>query len=162
EVDAICVLVEATAPLGRGDRFVADLVGAAATPRILVVNKVDAASPAAVGEHLARADERLGGPFDAYVPCSARTGEGVDVLAAELESRLPEGPHYYPEGLTTDQAETFIAAELLREQLLRVTRDEVPHSISVSCRVLGDDDDEVDDTDAAAVHAGTGDVLRLR
>jgi GTP-binding protein Era len=148
EVDVICVLVEATAPLGRGDRFVADLVRAVATPRILVVNKVDAAAPAAVAEHLATADERLGGPFDAYVPCSARTGESVDVLAAELESRVPEGPHYYPEGLTTDQAETFLAAELLREQLLRLTHDEVPHSISVSCRLLDEDDDRDPDREA--------------
>jgi GTPase len=148
EVDVICVLVEATGPLGRGDRFVADLVRAVETPRILVVNKVDAASPQAVAEHLATADERLGGPFDAYVPCSALTGDGVDVLAAELESRLPEGPHYYPEGLTTDQAETFLAAELLREQLLRLTRDEVPHSISVSCRLLDEDDDGASDGQA--------------
>jgi GTPase len=145
EVDAICVLVEATAPIGRGDRFVADLVRAVDTPCLLVVNKVDAASPAAVAAHLASADERLGGPFDAYVPCSARTGEGVDTLATELEALLPEGPHYYPEGLTTDQAETFLAAELLREQLLRLTRDEVPHSISVSCEPLDESDDESDD-----------------
>jgi GTP-binding protein Era len=106
---------------------------------------VDAASPGAVAEHLASADDRLGGPFDAYVPCSARSGVGVDTLAAELEARLPEGPHYYPEGLTTDQAETFLAAELLREQLLRVTRDEVPHSISVSCEPLDESGDESDD-----------------
>jgi GTP-binding protein Era len=145
EVDAVCVVVEATAPLGRGDRFVSDLVRAVDTPRILVVNKVDAASRAAVAEHLAAADDSLGGPFDAYVPCSARTGEGVGALAAELEDRVPEGPHYYPEGLTTDQAETFLAAELLREQLIRLTRDEVPHSISVSCRLLDDEDDGADD-----------------
>jgi GTP-binding protein Era len=145
EVDAICLLVEATAPIGRGDRFVADLVRAVDTPSVLVVNKVDAASPTAVAEHLASADELLGGPFDAYVPCSARTGEGVDILASELEARLPEGPHYYPDGLTTDQAETFLAAELLREQLLRLTRDEVPHSISVSCEALDEADDLSDD-----------------
>ena len=160
EVDAVCVLVEATAPLGRGDRFVSELVRAVDTPRLLVVNKVDAASSAAVGEHLAAADALLGGPFDAYVPCSAKTGEGVDVLVAELEARLPEGPQYYPDGIVTDQPEMFIAAELLREQLLRVTHDEVPHSISVSCRLL-DEDDEDDGGDRPAGEHDPDDVLRL-
>ena len=159
EVDAVCVLVEATSPLGRGDRFVADLVRTIDTPRLLVINKVDAASRAAVAEHLSAADERLGGPFDAYVPCSALTGEGVDVLVAELEARLPEGPHYYPEGVVTDQPETFIAAELLREQLIRVTREEVPHSISVSCEPL--DDAEIDEREIIAEEPGPDDVLRL-
>jgi GTP-binding protein Era len=162
EVDAVCLLVEATAPLGRGDRFIADLVRTVDTPRLLVVNKVDAASPAAVAEHLAEADARLGGPFDAYVPCSARTGEGVDRLVAELEARLPAGPHYYPDGIVTDQAETFIAAELLREQLLRATRDEVPHSISVSCRLLDEDDDEGGGVPAeVGARHGPDEVLRL-
>ena len=153
EVDAICVLVESTAPLGRGDRFVAELVREVDTPRVLVVNKVDAASSAAVAEHLAAADERLGGSFDAYVPCSARTGEGVGALVAELEERLPEGPHYYPDGVATDQAETFLAAELLREQLLQRTRDEVPHSISVSCRLL-DEDEQLDEVASGTKRAG--------
>ena len=80
EVDVVCVLVDATQSIGRGDRFVAEVAAAVGTPRLLVVNKVDAASSAAVADVLAGADERLGGPFDAYVPCSARTGEGVDAL----------------------------------------------------------------------------------
>jgi GTP-binding protein Era len=138
EVDVICLLVEANAPIGRGDRFVADLVHAVSTPSLLVVNKVDAAGKADVAEHLLQAVDRLG-EFDAYIPCSARTGEGVDALAAELEQRLPEGPHYYPDGTVTDQPETFLAAELLREQLLAVTRDELPHSITVSVEELEDD-----------------------
>ncbi len=80
--------------------------------------------------------------------CSARSGVGVDALVEELEARLPVGPLYYPEGTVTDQPETFLAAELLREQLLRMARDELPHSISVSCEPLDDDSDD--------------DVLRLR
>jgi len=141
EVDVVCQLVEANAPIGRGDRFVADLVRSVGTPRVLVVNKTDAASREAVGEHLAVAEERLGGSFDAYVPCSARTGDGVDALVAELEAHLEPGPQYYADGVVTDQPETLIAAELLREQLLRVARDEVPHSISVSCELLEDEED---------------------
>jgi GTPase len=138
EVDVICLVVEANAPIGRGDRFVADLVHAVDTPTVLVVNKVDVTGTGAVADHLVQAVERLG-DFDAYVPCSALTGEGVDALVTELEARLPEGPHYYPDGIVSDQPETFLAAELLREQLLAVTREELPHSITVSVEELEDD-----------------------
>lgn len=152
EVDVVCLLVEANAPIGTGDRFIADLIREVSTPRILVVNKIDAASKGAVAAHLTQVVDRLG-EFDAYVPCSAKTGEGVDALVGELESRMPEGPHYYPEGVVTDQPETFVAAELVREQLLHAMHDEVPHSIGVSCEALDDDEDD---------RHHPSDVLRLR
>ena len=79
------------------------------------------------------------GEFDEYVALSALTGEGVEVLTSELESRLQEGPRFYPDGVVTDQPETFLAAELLREQLLTRTREELPHSITVSIEELEDD-----------------------
>ncbi len=66
------------------------------------------------------------------MPLSATTGEGLDALVEELEARLPEGPHYYPDGTVTDQPETVLAAELVREQLLAVAREELPHSIAVT------------------------------
>jgi GTP-binding protein Era len=138
EVDVICLVIDATGDVGRGDEFVSELVRGVDTPGVLVVNKIDAASKAAVAEHLAAAVERLG-DFEAYVPVSARTGDGVDVLARELEGRLPKGPRYYPEGVVTDQPELFLAAELLREQLLMRTRDEVPHSITIEVEELEDD-----------------------
>jgi GTPase len=131
EVDVVCLLVEANAPIGRGDKFVADLVQQAGTPHVLVVNKVDVASRDDVFEHLASAAGELG-DFDAYVPLSAATGDGLDALVGELEARLPPGPHYYPEGTVSDQPETVLAAELVREQLLAVARDELPHSIAVT------------------------------
>jgi len=154
EVDVICVVVEANAAYGPGDRFVAELAHAAQTPSILVVNKLDAASSTEVLEHLAGAAVELG-EFDAYVPCSALTGDGVDGLVDELEARLPEGPHYFPDGVVTDQPETFLAAELVREQLLRVTHDELPHSIAVTVEV--DDDD----TDSRGDPRPADDLLRL-
>jgi len=130
EVDVICFLVEADAAIGPGDRFVADLVAAVDTPTILVVNKVDAASPDDIATRLGTASAL--GDFAAFVPISARTGDGVDALLGELEPRLPVGPHYYPDGVVSDQPESFLAAELLREKLLAVTRDELPHSIAVT------------------------------
>ena len=142
EVDTVCVLIEATNSIGPGDRRVAELARQVETPRILVVNKTDKASRAAIAQHLARADQELG-EFDAYVALSARTGENVDALLGELEARLPEGPRYFPDDVVTDQPETFLAAELVREQLLRVARDELPHSIAVTADI--DEDETRDD-----------------
>ena len=153
EVDVICLLVEADAPIGAGDRFVAGLVQQVPTPKLLVVNKIDQAAKPAIAEHLAIAARDLG-DFDAYVPLSARTGDGIPALLGEIERRLPEGPRYYPEGTVTDQPETFVAAELVREQLLAVAHDELPHSITVSVEELDDIEPDGDDS-------GDG-ILRLR
>jgi GTPase len=153
EVDVICLLVEADAPIGAGDRFVAGLVQQVPTPKLLVVNKIDRAAKPAIAEHLAIAARDLG-DFDAYVPLSAHTGDGIPALLGEIERRLPEGPRYYPEGTVTDQPETFVAAELVREQLLAVAHDELPHSITVSV-------EELDDIEPAGDDSGDG-ILRLR
>jgi GTP-binding protein Era len=152
EVDVICLLVEASAPIGRGDRFVADLVQQVDTPKVLVVNKIDVADRAAIADHLARATAELG-EFDAYVPLSAKRGTGVDALVGELESRMPEGPRYYPDGTVTDQPELFLAAELVREQLLRVARDELPHAITVVAEEIEDDDENPADDDIWRIRA---------
>jgi GTP-binding protein Era len=135
DVDVIGLVVDATRPVGRGDRYVADVVHGVATPAVLVLNKTDVATPAVIAAQLAAARAQLG-EFAAYVPCSARTGDQVADLAAELERHLPVGPRYYPEGTVTDQPETFLVAELVREQLLRVARDELPHSIAVTVEPL--------------------------
>jgi GTPase len=156
EVDVVCFLVEADSPIGAGDRFVAGLVQQVATPKLLVVNKIDRAGKPAIAEHLATAARDLG-DFDAYLPLSARTGDGIAPLLGEIERRLPEGPRYYPEGVVTDQPETFVAAELVREKLLAVARDELPHSITVSVEELED----IPDADADADEPDDG-ILRLR
>jgi GTP-binding protein Era len=131
EVDVVCFLIEANAPIGPGDRFVAARLAEVDTPVVLAVNKVDVASRDQIVDHLAVASGELG-DFAAYVPLSARVGDGVDALLGELETRLPAGPHYYPEGVVSDQPESFLAAELLREQLLAMAREELPHSIAVT------------------------------
>src|SRR5262249_39290399 len=91
EVDAACLLVEADAVVGTGDRFVARAVLDAGVHSILIVNKIDRVGPARLAAQLDRAAATLGS-FDAYVPVSAATGENVDVLLDALEARLPEGP----------------------------------------------------------------------
>jgi GTPase len=130
-VDVIAFLVDATAAIGAGDRYIAGLLAEVATPVILVVNKTDAVGPQDILGHLAGASGTLG-DFAAYVPLSARTGDGTDALLAEITARLPEGPLYYPDGIVTDQPDTFLAAELLREKLLAVAREELPHSLAVT------------------------------
>ena len=130
-VDVVCFLIEANAAIGAGDRYIAGLLKDVGTPAILVVNKTDAAGPADILGHLAGAADTLG-DFAAYVPLSARTGEGADALLGEITTRLPEGPHYYPDGVVTDQPDTFLAAELLREKLLKMAREELPHSLAVT------------------------------
>jgi GTP-binding protein Era len=130
-VDVVCFLIDATAPIGAGDRYIAGLLAGLATPVVLVVNKTDAARPEEILRQLAGAAGTLG-EFAAYVPLSARTGDGADALLGEITARLPEGPRYYPDDVVTDQADTFLAAELLREKLLAVAREELPHSLAVT------------------------------
>lgn len=124
-VDVVCLVVDATASIGPGDRFVAEQLP---DDTIVVVNKTDSASPEKVLEQLAKAHEQLRG--SEFFPVSARTGKGIDALVEELLRRLPEGPAWYPEDMVTDVPEAFWVAELVREQLLQVTRDELPHSIA--------------------------------
>ena len=123
-IDVACLLVEANASIGPGDRFVAERL-----PKnsVLVLNKIDRAEPERIMAQLSTAAE-FG--FAEYFPVSARTGKGVDALVEYLLSRLPEGPRWYPADEVTDVPEPFMVAELVREQLLAVTREELPHSIA--------------------------------
>ena len=126
-VDATVLVVDATQPLGKGDRFVASMVPPST---VCVVNKVDAAPRRRVIEQLQAA---VGLDLDDYFPVSARTGEGVGALVEAIVARMPEGSKLYPDDMVTDVPEAFWVGELVREQLLAVTREEVPHSIA--CRV---------------------------
>ena len=124
DVDVVCLVVDATAPVGTGDRFIASRLP---NDSLVVVNKIDAASRGDVLSQLERAGEL---DFAAYFPVSARTGEGVDQLVEAVVARLPEGPLLYPDGMVTDVPEAFWVAELVREQLLAVAREELPHSLA--------------------------------
>ena len=126
-VDVVVFVVDATAPIGKGDRFVAASVPQSA---LCVVNKIDKAGPDDVLRQLSAA---AGFEFADYFPVSAVTGEGLPGLVGAIVERLPEGPLLYPDDMVTDVPEAFWVAELVREQLLAITREEVPHSIA--CRV---------------------------
>ncbi|MCL4422748.1 MAG: GTPase Era [Actinobacteria bacterium] len=136
-VDVVLIVVDATAPVGPGDRFVAS---AAPEGSIAVVNKIDRARPLQALEQLQAASLMplsggSGGVASECFPVSARTGRGIKALVDTVVSLLPRGPRYFPAGMTSDSPEAFWVAELVREQILKVVDDELPHSIA--CVVTG-------------------------
>ncbi len=124
EVDVVCFVLDATAPYGRGDAFIAERLP---KDSIVVVTKADLASPEQI---LAQLGATSALDVESWFPVSGRTGEGTEELVAHLRSRMPEGPHFYPDDMITDVPDEFWVAELVREQLLAVTREELPHSIA--------------------------------
>jgi len=138
EADAIVFVIDATGPIGPGDRLIAERVTEADAPVVVAVNKVDAASRADVVSQLATAAEW---DFAAYVPISALEGAGIAELIAELEPLLPDGPLYFPEDQWSDQPEAVVVAEIVREKFLERLRDELPHSLMVRVNEIEERDD---------------------
>ena len=129
EVEAILFVLSARERIGAGDRFIARRVFAVGVPVVIALNKVDRLK----GGHIAtqmEAASRLG-DFHALHPVSAKTGDGVAPLRDELVELLPEGPLYFPQEQRSDLSLEAQIAELVREQALRLTKDEVPHAITV-------------------------------
>jgi len=125
DVDATCLVLDATMPFGKGDRWVAEKIHM--PDSVVIVNKTDVASRKQVMAML-QASSVLGAAE--YFPVSAKTGDGVGALVDHLGSRLPPGPKYFPDDEVSDLPEERWVAELVREQLLAVTRDELPYSIA--------------------------------
>jgi GTP-binding protein Era len=148
EADAIVFVIDGTQDIGPGDRRIADRVSARGTAVILVVNKVDIASHPQIVEHLAEAAQW---GFEAYVPLSAVTGDGLETLVDELTRLLPDGPLYFPPGMTTDQPEQLLIGEIVREKFLERLREELPHSLTVMVRSLDERADGLVYVDAVLV-----------
>jgi GTP-binding protein Era len=142
EVDVVLQLVDAAAGVGAGDRFLAAELAKVDTPKLCVVNKLDAASRVKmVGALQAAADL---GDFADIVPVSARDGTQLDLLVELILRHLPEGRPLYPEGHTSDEPEQHLVAELIREKALAVVRDELPHSVAVLVEEMGPDPERED------------------
>ena len=137
EVDLVLQLVDAAAGVGAGDRFLAAELARVDTPKLCVVNKIDAASRAKTAAALQAAAALA--DFAEIVPVSARTGEQLDLLVELVLRHLPEGRPLYPEGHTSDEPEQHLVAELIREKALAVVRDELPHSVAVLVEEMGPD-----------------------
>lgn len=126
---------------------------------ILVLNKVDMLAKELLLPIIAQWSGHY--PFAAIIPVSARTGDGVAVLEAELLQRLPEGPRYFPEDAVTDQTERVLAAELIREQILRHTHQEIPHGTAVVINAFEEefaDEDEIDEPELAEAAGDAGEA----
>jgi GTP-binding protein Era len=136
DVDAVVFVLSARERIGAGDRFIASRVFALSVPVVIALNKVDRLKPGHIAQQM-NAASRLGN-FYALHPVSAKTGDGVGELRDELVGLLPEGPLYFPAEQRTDLSASEQIAELVREKALALTRDEVPHSISVEVEELGE------------------------
>ncbi len=142
EVDLVLQLVDAAAGVGAGDRFLAAELAKVATPKLCVVNKMDAASRAKTAAALQSAAGLA--DFAEVVPVSARDGTQLDLLVELILRHLPEGRPLYPEDHTTDEPEQHLVAELIREKALAVVRDELPHSVAVLVEEMGPDPERDD------------------
>jgi GTP-binding protein Era len=136
DVDGVLFVVDARERIGAGDRFVAQRVFALGVPVVVVVNKVDRLKPSQIAEQMQRVAQL--GDFHALHPVSAKTGDGIAELRQELVDLLPEGPAYFPREQRSDVPLEVQIAELVREKALELTREEVPHAITVEVEELGD------------------------
>jgi GTPase len=136
DVDAVLLVMDCRDRIGAGDRFIAERVFSFGVPVVIAVNKVDRLKPGHIASQMATAAEL--GPFIALHPVSAKTGDGVDELRDELVALLPDGPAYYPLDARSDLPLETQVAELVREKALALTREELPHAITVEVDAVED------------------------
>jgi GTPase len=137
DIEAVLFVLSARERIGAGDRFIAQRVFGLGVPVVIALNKVDRLKPAHIASQM-EAAARLG-DFHALHPVSAKTGDGVGDLREELVALLPEGPLYFPDGERTDLPLELQVAELVREKALQLTREEVPHAVSVEVEEVSED-----------------------
>jgi len=129
EVDLVLFMVDAESGKGRGDEFIIEQLKKCHSPVFLIVNKIDKVHP---DDLLPLIDEyRQAFPFQEVIPISAKNGQNTQTMMAEIINVLEEGPKYYPDDQVTNHPERFIISEIIREKILHLTEEEVPHSIAV-------------------------------
>jgi GTPase len=129
EVDVVLFVVNATEGFGKGEEFIVERLNNINNPVFLVINKIDQVHPDQILAIIDQYKDRYN--FAEVVPISALQGNNVNTLLQQIENYIPEGPQYYPADQVTDHPERFIVAELIREKVLHMTREEIPHSIAV-------------------------------
>ena len=130
EVDAVLFMVNAAEKRGPGDDFIIEKLKKIKTPVFLVLNKIDLISPDALLDRVESYQETI--PFAGIIPISVLQGNNVQELMTTLTNHLPEGPQYYPSDQITDHPEYFVVSELIREKILHLTKEEIPHSVAVT------------------------------
>ena len=130
EVDAVLFMVNAAEKRGPGDDFIIEKLKKIKTPVFLVLNKIDLISPDELLDRVESYQETI--PFAGIIPISVLLGNNVQELMITLTNHLPEGPQYYPSDQITDHPEYFVVSELIREKILHLTKEEIPHSVAVT------------------------------
>lgn len=139
EVDAALVLLNATETFGSGDRYITQAVADAGRPAVVALNKIDLVDGPRLGARLEEARALSAGAE--VLPVSALRGDGLSDVVSRLSAAMPPGPVYFPEGQQSDQPLELLIAELVREQALRLTRDEVPHAIAAEVTSITERED---------------------
>ena len=143
DVDLVLLLVEPVAAIGPQEEELIQRLKQSSAPAILVINKIDTVDKTRLLEVMALYSQAY--DFDAILPVSARTGDGLEELQAELEKYAAEGPHLFPEDMITDQPERQICAELVREKLLQCLDKEIPHGTAVEVTRFSERDNGIID-----------------
>jgi GTPase len=134
EVDVVLFVVNAAEGLGRGEEFILERLKSTSNPVFLVINKIDKVHPDKLMHIIEQYSKQY--DFTEVIPISALQGSNVSTLLEQLKGYLPEGPQFYPADQVTDHPERFIVAELIREKVLHLTREEIPHSIAVTTDLM--------------------------
>lgn len=145
DVDCVLMMVEPVASIGPQEEALIERLKETGSPAILVINKIDTVEKGHLLEVIALYSAAY--DFDAVIPVSAKTGDGLNELLIEMEKYAEEGPHFFPDDMITDQPERQICAELVREKLLRCLDKEVPHGTAVEVTRFSERDDGVVEID---------------
>ncbi|MDU6252729.1 MAG: GTPase Era [Staphylococcus warneri] len=140
EIDAIMFMVNVNEDIGRGDEYIMDMLKDLKTPVFLVLNKIDLVHPDALMPKIEKYQEYMN--FTEIVPISALEGLNVDHFIDVLKSYLPEGPKYYPDDQISDHPEQFVVGEIIREKILHLTSEEIPHAIGVNVDLMIKEDED--------------------
>ena len=142
EIDAIMFMVNVNEDIGRGDEYIMEMLKNVKTPIFLVLNKIDLVHPDTLMPKIEQYQSYM--DFTEIIPISALEGLNVDHFIDVLKSYLPEGPKYYPDNQISDHPEQFVVSEIIREKILHLTSEEIPHAIGVNVdRMIKEDEDRV-------------------
>ena len=142
EIDAIMFMVNVNEDIGRGDEYIMEMLKNVKTPIFLVLNKIDLVHPDTLMPKIEQYQSYM--DFTDIIPISALEGLNVDHFIDVLKSFLPEGPKYYPDNQISDHPEQFVVSEVIREKILHLTSEEIPHAIGVNVdRMIKEDEDRV-------------------
>lgn len=142
EIDAIMFMVNVNEDIGRGDEYIMEMLKSVKTPVFLVLNKIDLVHPDELMPRIEKYKKYMN--FTEIVPISALEGLNVEHFINVIKSYLPEGPKYYPDDQISDHPEQFVVSELIREKILHLTNEEIPHAIGVNVdRMIKEDEDRV-------------------